>query len=379
MTQYYVRTDGSNSNTGLANTAGGAWLTIQKAASILVAGDIVTVGNGTYTGNINTTTSGTSGNHITFQSATLYGAKIIPPGSAQSNLNGWRNTGQYVDVIGFEFDGTNDSPGLIWTTGFYQLGGNSLVKQIHAHHIAKTLAQPNSSGGAGIVAGDESFGGTNINNTVDKCWVHDIGPNNGAQVHGVYAAATGCVVTNCLIYAIQDAGINSWHWAKNLIIVNNTLFNTVEGLIIGSGDNGGTSINANSIIRNNIVFDNVTYGINEQGTTGANTYTNNCVFQNGTNWILQNGNTHSSDITANPSFINYIKAGGGNYHLASNSPCINTGTSLNAPALDLDLTVRPQSGLYDVGAYEFISSGGTGDGLAGSAKNWRRHHSRGFR
>ncbi|MFA7290885.1 MAG: hypothetical protein WC023_01430 [Rhodocyclaceae bacterium] len=54
---YYVRTDGSDTNTGLANTSGGAFLTIQKAVNTIcntlsLAGFTVTVqiADGTYTG-----------------------------------------------------------------------------------------------------------------------------------------------------------------------------------------------------------------------------------------------------------------------------------------------------------------------------------------
>ncbi len=55
---YYVRTDGSDSNTGLANTSGGAFLTIQAAVNLVSStldispGVTVTiqVGDGTYTG-----------------------------------------------------------------------------------------------------------------------------------------------------------------------------------------------------------------------------------------------------------------------------------------------------------------------------------------
>jgi hypothetical protein len=55
---YYVRADGNDSNTGLANTAGGAFLTLQKAANAMMGLDCnqknvtVQIGDGTYTAGI---------------------------------------------------------------------------------------------------------------------------------------------------------------------------------------------------------------------------------------------------------------------------------------------------------------------------------------
>jgi hypothetical protein len=65
---YYVRTDGSDSNNGLTDSAGGAWLTIQKAADTLTAGQTVYIRAGTYNErNIVIANNGSSGNPIVFQ------------------------------------------------------------------------------------------------------------------------------------------------------------------------------------------------------------------------------------------------------------------------------------------------------------------------
>lgn len=64
---YYVRADGNNSNAGTTDSAGGAWLTVQKAANTAGPGDTVIVGNGTFPEIVVTKTNGTSGSPVTFQ------------------------------------------------------------------------------------------------------------------------------------------------------------------------------------------------------------------------------------------------------------------------------------------------------------------------
>jgi hypothetical protein len=65
LSSYYVRPDGNNANAGTSNTAGGAWLTIDKCADTLVAGEVCRVQTGTYNEIITPANSGTSGNTIT--------------------------------------------------------------------------------------------------------------------------------------------------------------------------------------------------------------------------------------------------------------------------------------------------------------------------
>ena len=58
------------------------------------------------------------------------------------------------------------------------------------------------------------------------------------------------------------------------------------------------------------------------------------------------------DVKANP---NFIDASGGDFHLASNSPAIDTGDNgtLVSPVRSFDFDGNPVLGVVDRGAYEY--------------------------
>lgn len=103
---YYVRADGSNSNNGLSNTAGGAFLTIQKAIDTVYALDLsifnvtIQVGAGTYTGTIN------FGPSVGRGAVTLRGDYTAPSNVNLAFTSGFSAfsvaSGAVVDVGGFK-------------------------------------------------------------------------------------------------------------------------------------------------------------------------------------------------------------------------------------------------------------------------------------
>ena len=94
---YYVRTDGNNSNAGTTDSAGGAWLTVQKAATTMVAGDTVTVKNGRFPEYVTVSTAdGSSGSPIRFIAE-----------STNAVVGGFDISRPYIQIVGFTICGTN--------------------------------------------------------------------------------------------------------------------------------------------------------------------------------------------------------------------------------------------------------------------------------
>jgi hypothetical protein len=122
-TTYYVRTDGNDINSGLTNSSGGAWQTVQHAADTVVAGDTVFVQTGTYLERVAPVNDGASDNYINYVAQ----GTVVIRGFVFSDDD-------YIRVIGFEI--THDSNALNYA-GVSLIGGSDGVQILnnYIHHI----------------------------------------------------------------------------------------------------------------------------------------------------------------------------------------------------------------------------------------------------
>jgi len=357
-TDYYVSTTG-NDNSGTGSKAH-PWATIAHASSYAKPGTTVYVAAGIYTGSFDTYASGTSSAYIIYQAATSnFSAPVNCAQIAADHENldqcarligtysdTWDNYGDYVSIQGFDISG----PGI---NGIYTQGNATAIIGNHVHNVLPSTC--NSEGGSGI-----NLNGTNAE--VIANYVHNIGPFPSAcnWVQGIYFLQAGGYAQNNISFANSGFGIQLWHWPSQIALVNNTIFNNASGGIVLGTDYSDFTVDYIEV-RNNIVASNGGIGIQEQGesqsSTGIhNVYTNNLVEGNSQGaFSLQNGLSPASSVLSNPDFVRYTGSSKGNYHLQSSSPAIGNGSSNEAPSTDFDGNARPQSGRYDIGAYQFMN------------------------
>ena len=343
---YYVSLTGSDSNPG---TATAPFQTILRASKVALPGTTIHVAPGTYEGGFKTTMSGTEAQRIYYVSSVKWRARLVPPMTSVTKA-GWDNRGNYVDIVGFEIDGSASRNGMKWTHGIYNGGSYSVIRNNRVHHIAQDVPCT-GAGGAGIGV-DSYYHG--VHSDVIGNTVHDIGPIGCRFVQGIYISTSGSAKNN-IVHNIGGAAIQMWHDANNVIVSNNTVAASMTGILVGGGDFYHTKgPNDFTNVHNNIVYDNK-YGISEQGSTGIhNSYRNNLVYLSSlVDWQLRNGLTHLGTIAQAPEFVKYARRGDRDFRLRSNSPAIGRGIEEHAALTDASGKVRSKAAGIDIGAYQF--------------------------
>jgi hypothetical protein len=347
-TNLFVAPGGSDANPG---TQAEPFRTIARAAQVVTAGTTVYVAPGQYTGGFRTNVSGSAEARIIFVSSERWGAKIVPPLDSRTT-SAWDNRGNYVDIIGFEIDGFQYQSGTKWLSGIYNGGSYNSIRHNHVHHIALDIPCE-SAGGAGIGV-DSYYKGKQAEVIGNN--VHDIGPGDCRYHHGIYVSTQARVRSN-VVYRISGAGIHLWHDAHKVDITGNTVSSSGSGIVVGGGDFYYTKgPNDNTVVANNIVFDNK-HGILEQGATGRNNrYLHNLVFQNAAaDWRLAPGKQHVGTIAAEPAFVEYSRTGTPDFRLSAKSPAIGSGMVVDAPEPDFEGKPRSQATGFDIGAFQHES------------------------
>ncbi|MGZ5201899.1 MAG: hypothetical protein ACXWC4_19240 [Telluria sp.] len=335
------------------------------AKAVKSASTTVFVKPGTYTGGFATSANGSAGNvggydgTIYWVSTLRWGARIVPPPTGtrvSDHTTAWTNTGDYVQIAGFEVDGSLSANGAYdnWREGIFTGGKHSLVRDNYVHDIARWYSCKDGRGGAGIDLDASTRGGQA--DAVGN-WVRDVGqPGAGCnRFQGIYASSSGSVVNNVVYRAYMGAAIHLYHEATAVKVINNTVAASNVGIVVGTGEYRGAAVeHKDSLIYNNIAYDN-NIGIQEWvgrgGIMGINYYKNNLVTQNRRDWDGMINAVTGTQL-ADPAFVAYAKTQLlPNFHLAATSGAIGKGTTSNAHQADFDGRPRAPDGSC-IGAYE---------------------------
>lgn len=369
---YFVRISGNNANNG--TTPETAFASPSKAASVMVAGDIVYIGAGEYTSQIAPSASGTAENSIQYI-ADLDGKKtsdageviIKMSGSPVISVSGISNTsfdgftirgGYYnVQIINSASDITiqnclidqsskhgvliRDSTDIQILGSSIQGSGEDGINIEMGASIEIANCQVSKSSKKGIKA---KKSGTSI--TIDRCVVDQNGNHGLSFEDGVTA-----VVLNTLTTRNKD-GIHT-HKGCNLKIWNiTTALNNEHGIKAHDG--------ATIEIVNTISFKNNKDGIrleSRRGKKGKNSNLlvaschHNISFDNkDKDW---NGLTPgTTDQSVDPEFLS-----SSNYQLGVGSPARDVGTDASSMTdYDLNDKNRPENTGWDIGCYEGLQT-----------------------
>ena len=249
----YVAPTGSDSADGGAITP---WRTLQRAANLVRAGDLVIVRAGHYAG-FNLTTSGTAANPIVFSADPGVVVDSPNPVRTQDGIN--LEGASYIVIEGFT------------VVGLPRTG----IRSVTNHHVTIRRNVGDLNGRWGILTGFS-----------DDLLIEDNEMSRSVAEHGIYVGNSGDrpVIRRNHVWGNSGNGI---HMNGDLSQGGDGVISgaVVEGNVIhGNGRTGGSGINGDGVqssrIVNNILYDNHASGISLYQIDGGQPSRNNFVAHN---------------------------------------------------------------------------------------------------
>lgn len=275
-TTYYVSPAGSDT-TGDGSELN-PWKTIQHAANNVSAGDTVEVKAGTYPEKVVVTTSGTSGNYVTFRNFGTDVVTIQPPGDPSSlSTNGIAMNASYVRITGFRIEGghtgiriAEDSTNVIVEDNFIT-GVSSNGIDIR---LGTSLVAPTS---------DDHTNVENItvqNNTVELT-IPQIGDDHGGIESTSYNEGGHVIRNNTVRFLYVGDGTHGedciFH-QQNSSYSDSFKDTDIHGNLCEGATDDGIELDGNNV--NTRVWDNVIVGSNVGFSVGASAVGPTYVFRN---------------------------------------------------------------------------------------------------
>jgi hypothetical protein len=217
-TNYYVRTDGSNSNNGLSNTSGGAWLTVAYACSQVSAGaHTIYVGAGTFNESTNrmNLAAGVSITGVSQASTIIISSYVAPNylyGALYLYSASVTDGNQTISNLTFQGNNRTGTRGICVRFRNNVIITNCTIENWKYSGVG-FQGNDNVMGGAPSVA--YSSGNSVYNCTLNNCASYDNAPscgnpvtgegNNGIDING----QTGCAIySNTITQNQLTAGYN---------------------------------------------------------------------------------------------------------------------------------------------------------------------------
>jgi hypothetical protein len=362
---YYVRKSGSDANDGASPAT--AWLTVDKAANTLVAGDWVYVGAGVYDEQVTPANSGTASDPIRFVADTD-GSQTGDAGSVEITDSGGTQevilveAKNYIEFFGFKISGGLD--GAVWdlasvgglleqceVTGSADRGidvntdSELTITDCEVHTITNEALYVHAGATAtltGTDLHDNGKYGMRINAATatinaSQCRIY----SNGGR-HGIYMEDGNVTLINCLLYD-NDDGINVVSGGSQVLTLWHCTIDSHPGAGIQQ-DSGA------SFIRNCIITNNTGAGLALTGGSMDHAYS--LVWNNGPDY--SGTIAHGTELSSDPLFVSAADR-----HLQSGSPASDVGTDGSAvTTVDFDGQSRPYDAGWDMGYDEYDPSVG---------------------